>query len=1481
MLLTLLLGSRGRRTRGRHGGRGGGSWEDASARRRDVVLSIGIVLLSLLTVLGLSRSFFGLPSSLGLSQQCRMSRMWPAYAAHRPSSPSGLGRKYSLFLYRERGPQGHPQHDRPTGTPALFIPGNAGHYAQIRSVASSCATQYYEDDGTSTVKKEWVNAPGPIDWWTVHFNEDFSAFHSQTMLDQATYVNEVIAYLLKLYAPISNHNVTSVPILAHSMGGIVARLMLDQPNYVAGSVDTIITLSTPHAFPPAPFDRGLESIYSRINKPAHLYSKQMLEAGDDSTKQEAVRRSFPHFADVLLISIGSGALDTQITSESSSLALGSPSLPALWPSAQAISTFTSALPGLWSSVGHVSMAWCDQLRERVARASMMDGVLFPDARSRLGIQHTQKRKEVWQRILGSNAEWGQGESRQKDLPLPGTTPNTVQSADLQGQDSVSFDLSAKSAELDLDLEVLTDLAVGNDPTLGLGVVAKPELAILLCKYTSAEVDPSKCTTVSPTSYDLLPPTSFHPTMSQPTQFSPSILFPHAETRYELPGQGLRRWSASLAELRKEGYTSIRVSKLLHARGSGWFRAGWTASQPIIVTPESTQNPAGALSSVTLQISDVLAAQSGSTEIGPVLKFLVPSMDSSLLAYRLDLNLAICDPSTPTSSPITNSKLAFSPMLQARHRGTGDAVWFPSLMEARERNSGAAGPTAHDDRLRMSLYASSPFIAPASSAQQGTVFSLLFDPISLKAFNGKEGNIACRIGGLHSITVRNDWMASLGLLAMRYRFAALVFPFAMLCLMAGLIWDDWNAPSESDAKDRSEDGDNELPSSEDLPFPALLPSLWTFGSRVLLILSIASMLLALIQASMVKFGSAQDAYDQGMLNWLLGYPGPASFSFIALGPVLLLATFSILVLQTVFLVGLVRFLSIFAAPFTRGSTNGGNEGDRTKGDTRLFGYSRTTLIAIGTVIIAIFFLVPYQLAFLIATMVQLLNAVRASADLSQERRKRGSSSSVRSTADSSEKASRYNQQMLVLALMMSVLPIRAPVLIVWARNVLLGVRAPATTPGLGDHNVLEIISFVLLVQVGSSGRLLQPAPSRTIARITQLLFSVVAIKSLTWGLRYTYLLYDGLNILFAWLLFVQWRARKLGASSTTSTPSDYTLLRQRGDFEEIDESSAYDRGEDGEDFTVHSGAAGPSVLQARYSRPAASSASHEEKSSQQKIKTQILCMDLPAELSASSILPTSLAASADLSKSKSKLKDGSKTLSAQEHLDHLLGQYLDLAASYHDLRLRSGQHFAQGHLDLVRARMQVGGWNLAKLGKDGWDARLAAQTQVRARVVKDGEEVSSDRLVGFETFSPSLVGSEGEGEKDEVKPYVIDEGDASAGLRQRRKQKTEADDAGTTESKEVTEEKEQDQDKDDDEKKKDGDGRKSKRPPLPPDPLYQFAALPPPSLRSAKNHFEQALVLSLGGPRTTDDDRQPDIIAVVLEMAQLSEAIDAARRAIGQ
>jgi hypothetical protein len=106
----------------------------------------------------LVHSFNQLPVNLRLSQRCRMSRMWPSYRLYEVDSPSGLSAKYRLFLYREADPALPPSEGEPRGRPALFIPGNAGSFGQVRSVASS--THHLHQSGQGGLDSV------EIDWWT-------------------------------------------------------------------------------------------------------------------------------------------------------------------------------------------------------------------------------------------------------------------------------------------------------------------------------------------------------------------------------------------------------------------------------------------------------------------------------------------------------------------------------------------------------------------------------------------------------------------------------------------------------------------------------------------------------------------------------------------------------------------------------------------------------------------------------------------------------------------------------------------------------------------------------------------------------------------------------------------------------------------------------------------------------------------------------------------------------------------------------------------------------------------------------------------------------------------------------------------------------------------------------------------------------------------------------------------------------------------
>ncbi|KAL8711985.1 MAG: hypothetical protein Q9220_003681 [cf. Caloplaca sp. 1 TL-2023] len=258
--------------------------------------------------------------------------------------------KYSLHLYREIGFDEDP---KVKGVPVLFIPGNAGSYKQARSLASETVQYYYN---TVQQDKEALKAGSTsIDFFSVDFNEDFTAFHGQTLLDQAEYLNDAVAYILSLYHdPRRSQRDPALPdpsaviLIGHSMGGIAARTMLIMPNYQSNSINTIITISAPHARSPVSVDADLVRTYQRVNDYwREAYSQKW--ASDNPLWH------------VTLVSIAGGSLDTVVPSDYAALT-------SLVPSTHGFTVFTSSIPNMWTGADHIQTTWCVQLVRPIARS---------------------------------------------------------------------------------------------------------------------------------------------------------------------------------------------------------------------------------------------------------------------------------------------------------------------------------------------------------------------------------------------------------------------------------------------------------------------------------------------------------------------------------------------------------------------------------------------------------------------------------------------------------------------------------------------------------------------------------------------------------------------------------------------------------------------------------------------------------------------------------------------------------------------------------------------------------------------------------------------------------------------------------------------------------------------------------------------------------------------------------------------------------
>ncbi|EOD49819.1 putative gpi inositol-deacylase protein [Neofusicoccum parvum UCRNP2] len=312
-------------------------------------LTVGVLVAALVLLAAILQSFFYTQLD---PKGCAMSRMWAAYVKYEDfdTEHTRFASKYSLYQYREGGID---EDARVKGVPVLFIPGNAGSYKQVRSLAAEAA--YHFHDHIQNDPYALADGKRALDFFSVDFNEDITAFHGQTLLDQAEYLNDAVAYILSLY-----HNParsarspelpdpSSVIIVGHSMGGIVARTMLTMSNYQANSVNTIITLSAPHARPPVSFDSDIVSTYKTIND----YWRQAY------SQRWANDNPLWH---VTLISIAGGGLDNVVPSDYASIS-------SLVPETHGFTVFTASIPHVWTGMDHLAITWCDQFRKSVIRA---------------------------------------------------------------------------------------------------------------------------------------------------------------------------------------------------------------------------------------------------------------------------------------------------------------------------------------------------------------------------------------------------------------------------------------------------------------------------------------------------------------------------------------------------------------------------------------------------------------------------------------------------------------------------------------------------------------------------------------------------------------------------------------------------------------------------------------------------------------------------------------------------------------------------------------------------------------------------------------------------------------------------------------------------------------------------------------------------------------------------------------------------------
>ena len=176
--------------------------------------------------------------------------------------------KYRLLVYGEGEGKNIEKlkAEKFDGIPVLYIPGNSGSHKQVRSLASVALRKAIED---SEYKIHF-------DYFTVDFDEEYSALYGGVLQNQVEFVSHSIQKILQLYKGRKGGQApTSVVLVGHSLGGLIAKAVLAEPSFPASLVQVILTMATPHT-PVVLMDRQTHLFYSKIDS---FWAESRAQAG--------------------------------------------------------------------------------------------------------------------------------------------------------------------------------------------------------------------------------------------------------------------------------------------------------------------------------------------------------------------------------------------------------------------------------------------------------------------------------------------------------------------------------------------------------------------------------------------------------------------------------------------------------------------------------------------------------------------------------------------------------------------------------------------------------------------------------------------------------------------------------------------------------------------------------------------------------------------------------------------------------------------------------------------------------------------------------------------------------------------------------------------------------------------------------------------------------------------------------------------------
>ncbi|KAK4238631.1 GPI inositol-deacylase [Achaetomium macrosporum] len=1015
--------------------------------------AIGFLAL-VASVVGIGLLFAVLHSSVTRQidpKGCRMSYMRPSYAKldDFDTEHTRLASKYSLYLYREQG----IDHDtKVRGVPVLFIPGNAGSYKQVRPIAAEAANYFHDvlqhDDAAL---KAGVRS---LDFFTVDFNEDITAFHGQTLLDQAEYLNEAIRYILSLYLDprISDRepdlpDPTSVIVLGHSMGGIVARTMLVMPNYQSNSINTIITMSAPHARPPVSFDGQIVKTYKDINDYwRHAYSQQW--ANDNPLWH------------VTLVSIAGGGLDTVVPSDYASI-------ESLVPDTHGFTVFTSTIPTVWTSMDHQAILWCDQFRKVIAHA-IYDIV---DVHRAMQTKPRAERMRVFKKwFLTGMEEVAEKTAPRSEPTILLTVDDNSDSIIAEGERLVLRDLgTAGTVRAHLmpippsgspnvkRFTLLTDTKLDKPGEHG-------KLEVMFCSVIPSQ--PSQSWAGFASHLDLSKGDTGTTRLACRTAVPDVVPLPAStqSTRYPFFTDGEK-------EIGPFSYLEYGVDEIAEHQFVAIIEKATSATPGFVVAEFSDYSQSHQTQQISLWNLLVFGMDLRLPAERPMVSEIkVPSLRSSLLAYDLRISSQVCD----------GKKELFAPLVRQYLSEPYESKYFVNVREA-----------------MVSLHGIAPYVPPPltrKSEEDGLSFQFWADP-------------TCNSSVHVALTV--DVLGSLGKLYMRYRTVFAAFP---LFIVALVLRNQFRVYDTTGVFISFSEG---LDLSLKRSVPVLLISL------TVLTLSTANT----APADNAGFWhNASSIIDSQQNDLLIGTQDAVFLFLIPLIGIICVGVCTLLNYTTLLL---THLLSALAGLLTSRPGWTRNEDRKNLAPAGFFSPSpRRRMITAAVLLLLVSTVVPYQFAYLVACLVQLMTTVRAQRIASE----------LRSAANSNF----YNYAHSILILMLWILPINLPTFVVWVHNLAVHWLTPFTS----HHNVLSVMPFIVLVETLTTGKMV-PRVSSRLRHITSILLFCIAVYAAVYGVSYAYTLHYLANVLAFWLAIVHSTSDSWSLAGLSHLYAGEAEVRKRG------------------------------------------------------------------------------------------------------------------------------------------------------------------------------------------------------------------------------------------------------------------------------------------------------------------------------------------------